>query len=382
VRVSMLTGAFPPDRCGVGDYVHRLCSQIARMGAEVHVITSAHAAPQPATWEGAIRLYRSVRSWNTINLHRIARLLRDIRPDVVHVQFPSVGYRRVAGLAMLPMLLRARGYRVVLTLHEYLPSPRLSRSRQAVMAAASHSVITTTPEDAAALQKLLPWKRSNVHCINIASNIERRPAESFDRNARRESLGAGPDSPIVCFFGNLHPGKGIEELVEAFAIARRNCNVGTLLIIGSFDPRHTLFSYIVHRRILDLGLSGPVHVTGFVTPTEVSELLLASDICVLPFRDGLSVRRGTFLAAVHHGLPVISTEPSGPMPPDIVHGHNVILVPPRDVGKLAASIEMLVRSPELRSRLSSNLAKLDEQFSWPQIARRTLQVYGAGDTGT
>jgi len=377
VKICMLTGAFPPDRCGVGDYVQRLCSHLAELGAEVHVVTTAHAEPQPAEWDGTVGVHRIMRKWNSAGMCRLSRLIREIRPDVVHVQFPSVGYHRVAALALLPLYLRAHGRRSILTLHEYLISSRLSRIRQAMMAAASHAVITVTPEDEARLRLALPWKQQSVHCISIASNIDRQPGESFDRTSCRKAWGMEPDAPVICFFGNLHPGKGVEELIDAFAALSRTCEGARLLLIGSFDPRHTLYSYVVHRKILDLNLSGSVRVTGFVSRREVSELLLSSDICVLPFREGVSVRRGTFLAAMRHGLPIITTQPAGAAPPELVDGGNVLLVGPQDTAGLARCMEMLVRSPELRSRLALNVAELDSRFSWPEIARRTLAVYDA-----
>jgi len=374
MRLCLITGAFPPQRCGIGDYTERLGSHLAALGVDVHVLTSVHRSGER---HGALKLHRVIRRWNFVGATRLLSVLHKIKPHVVHLQFPSVGYGRVASLSLVPGILRGLGYKVVLTLHEYTIASRPGRARQLVMAAAASQVIATNLRDCMALKRRLFWKADRIHRINIASNIEVRPTESFDRSARRGLIGAGADSSVICFFGDLHPRKGLDDLIEAFGIVNTEMPDTRLLIIGAFSPSDTLYSCMLRRKIVEAGLLDKVHITGFVTRRQVSEFLLASDICVLPFPDGLSVRRGSFFAAVHHGLPVITTSPQFPLPDSVIDGENVVFVDPGNVQQLAESIRALVRSPEILSRIKRNLADLDRRFSWPEIARRTLEVYNS-----
>ena len=374
MRLCLVTGAFPPQRCGIGDYTECLGRHLAGMGVEAHVVTSIHRS---GGRHAALKLHRIIRRWNFVGAIRLLSALRKIKPDVVHLQFPSVEYGRVAWLSLMPGILRALKYKVVLTLHEYTIAQRLSRARQLAMAAAATEVITTNLQDCTALRRRLFWKPGRIHRINIASNIEVPPAGSFDRDARRGLIGAQADSSVICFFGNLHPEKGLDDLVEAFGIVNSEIPDTKLLIIGTFSPSDTLYSCMLRRKIVEADLLDKVHITGFVTPQQVSEFLLASDICVLPFPDGLSVRRGSFFAAVHHGLPVITTSPQSPLPDSMIDGENVVLVTPGNIQQLAESIETLARSPEIRSRIKQNLVILDRRFAWPEIARRTLEVYNS-----
>ena len=373
MRVTLVTGVFPPQRCGIGDYTDCLATHLTKLGIEVHVITSRCLAEHKCDFH----VHRIVGRWNSIGLARLVAALARIRQDVVHIQFPSVAYRRTAALPLLPLMLRAAGCRVVLTLHEYVVSKRISRLRQLMMASAAHRIITTNPEDQALLTRILFWKRHHIHRICIGANIE--PDEAaitrFNRESRRRSFGATGDSHVICFFGNIHPAKGIEDLIEAFDIVCKSMPNTKLVIIGSCDPGNTLFSSFIRRKIIDSGLADRVYVSGFVPKQEVSELLLASDLCVLPFRDGISLRRGSFLAAVKHGLPVVTTAPRSSPPENLVDGQNVVLVSPGDVQKLADSITSLLKSPETYIRMKQNALAFGRQFSWPEIAKRTLEVY-------
>jgi glycosyltransferase involved in cell wall biosynthesis len=141
-----------------------------------------------------------------------------------------------------------------------------------------------------------------------------------------------------------------------------------------------------------LGLEGAVLKTGYADAQTVSGHLLAADICVLPFRDGATLQRGTLLAALAHGLPVVSTTPetvpatggeSGlNLPRDwshwagaLSHGDNVWLVPRRSPHHLAEAVRHLSANSDLRSVLSRGALSLARSLSWDAIASRHADLY-------
>jgi glycosyltransferase involved in cell wall biosynthesis len=107
----------------------------------------------------------------------------------------------------------------------------------------------------------------------------------------------------------------------------------------------------------------------------VSANFLASDICVLPYRDGVSYRRGTFMAALAHGLAIVSTQPRVPIA-TLVDGQNILLVPPDDAVATADAVERLIETAELRMGLAQGALHLAKGFTWDRIAAETAQLYG------
>jgi glycosyltransferase involved in cell wall biosynthesis len=155
---------------------------------------------------------------------------------------------------------------------------------------------------------------------------------------------------------------------------------------GSSDPTNVAYAQRVEALIDELGLSERVMWTGYTPQEEVSANLLASDICVLPYRDGASFRRGSFMAALVHGLPIVTTS-AGPLAADLESaashlprlrdGENVLLVPPDDAVALAQAIARLADDPELRQRLGQGAKEMSKAFGWDSIAKKTLEVYHA-----
>jgi glycosyltransferase involved in cell wall biosynthesis len=145
-------------------------------------------------------------------------------------------------------------------------------------------------------------------------------------------------------------------------------------MIGGPWPEAPEYYRALQARCRAEGIDQHVRWMGHCGPARVSELLAASDICLLPYDDGVSLRRSTLLAAIAHHLPIVSTR-SSRLSRWFRDGENVILVPPADPSALAVAVETLARSPSARTRLSSAMASLAQEFAWPRIAERTLAVY-------
>ena len=124
-----------------------------------------------------------------------------------------------------------------------------------------------------------------------------------------------------------------------------------------------------------LNLDQYIKWTGFCDARQASLFLLSSDICVMPFTDGASEWRSSFLDALSHGLPVVSTF-SEKTPEELINSVNCLLVPPKDPVLLSMAIEKLISSPELRDSLGMAAAELfNKEYSWPVIAKKTIAAY-------
>ncbi|MGD8623488.1 MAG: glycosyltransferase family 4 protein [Anaerolineae bacterium] len=384
MRVLFVSGEFPPMQGGVGDYTCELGLALAGLGCQVHVATSVRAGPV----EG-LAVHPLLEKWNWNSWRLLLDLIGRHRPDVVHVQYQAAAYAMHPAINLWPRRLRRLGNdrpRSAVTFHDlkvpYL-FPKAGRLRRWVvneLARSSDVAITTNQQDFLALSQAMDRLPA---LIPIGSNITPSLPAGFDRDAWRARWGAGPDDLILSFFGFINDRKGVDVLLQALdheAASRRPM----LLFIGGqtgdSDPTNVSFLARIRELIADLDLEDRVHWTGYVPAEEVSASFMAADLCVLPFRDGVSFLHGTFHAALAHGVPIITTRPQLDLP-ELSHGQNVWLVPPGDPEALARAIEALAARPEQRRALGQGARELAAHFRWPQIAADTLQLYreiGAG----
>jgi glycosyltransferase involved in cell wall biosynthesis len=397
VRIALISGEFPPMQGGVGDFTNELGQALATLGHEVHVITSASPNTEHATCNTVI-VHRNICDWGWGCWSNIVQLLDKIRPDIVNFQYQAAAYAMHPAINFLPLRLRTGTEshpRTAVTFHDlkvpYL-FPKAGRLRWWVnlaLARWSDAAIVTNAEDFARLSTY-----SFIHSLSlipIGSNITPQPPAGYDRDAWRARWGVGPNDLLLSYFGFLNESKGGETLIRALArLMQREYNVQSISNfqpptsdlqlmmvggkVGSSDPTNMAYLEKVEGLIEELGLTDKVFWTGYTPQSEVSTNLLASDICVLPYRDGASFRRGSFMAALAHGLAIVSTRPRVDVP-ELRHGENILLVPPDAPVALAEAIARLAESPDMRRRLGEGAARLAQDFTWEKIAKKTEALY-------
>jgi glycosyltransferase involved in cell wall biosynthesis len=226
--------------------------------------------------------------------------------------------------------------------------------------------------------------------IPLGSNVEPHPPAGLDRTAWRKKYQATADTLLLAYFGFLNESKGGEELIEALALLRQQGLDAHLLLIGGdvghADPTNVAYAQKVQTLIVRHHLTDFVHRTGYLELPEVSANLLAADVIVMPYRDGVSFRRTTLIAALRHGCPVVSTLPANAtqaenldegLSSEIQPGENMLLAPPSDAPALAQTIASLAKNMTLRKKLSQGAKQLGDLFEWDKIAEQTKALYQA-----
>jgi glycosyltransferase involved in cell wall biosynthesis len=382
MKVLFVSGEFPPMQGGVGDYTREIGLALRDLGCQVHVATSTKAGPVPG-----LTLYPAVDRWNWRCWGVLLDLIDRLQPDVVHVQYQAAAYGMHPAINLLPRRLRWRRAgrpRTLVTFHDlkvpYL-LPKAGWLRRWVvneLARQCDAAITTNREDFENLQRELGAPPA---LIPIGSNIAAQLPQDYDRDTWRARWGAGPDDLLLCFFGFINERKGVDTLLHALNHLASDADGPAdprLLFIGgqtgASDPTNVAYLAEIQDLVVGLGLEDRIMWTGYVPAEEVTANFLAADLCVLPFRDGVSFLHGTLHAALVHGLPIITTQPRVQLP-ELVDGGNVLLVPAGDPEALAKAIAHLAATPDLRHTLGSGAQALSQQFRWDKIAADTLGLY-------
>ena len=380
MRVCLVTAEYPPQQGGVGDYTRELGTALCRRGIEAIVLTGG--VPSPEDRRGPLPVERRVGGWGWRAWSDLRRALLALNPQVVHIQYQAAAYGLHPAINLWPRW-SGRRQATVVTFHDLrvpycFPKAGPLRFRAVVeLARGVARAIVTNAEDRDVLAPLLAQPPA---LIPIGSNSHPAPPPGYERTAWRRRAGLADGETMLAYFGFLNESKGGEDLVRALAALRQQGAQASLWLVGgqvgSSDPTNRAYLARVRTLISELGLEPLVRWTGYMEPAEVSATLLAADLCVLPYRDGVSLRRGSLMAALAHGLPVVSTVPRRPLP-EIVDGENMALVPPGDAQALAARLAALIANPDARRRLAEGARQLAGLFTWDAIAQRTQEVYDA-----
>lgn len=391
-RVLLVSAEYPPLPGGVGDYTAMLAESLHDAGMSVAVLTSAANTPAP---NDAITVLPAVRRWDWGIARVVREVVNDVRPDLLHLQFQTGMYGMHPAINLLPgrsPFARGEAHRYaserhlrpwfVTTFHDLRPPylfPKAGFLREQAMyrlARESDAAIATNGADMRALRG---WNHRTA-LIPIGSNI---PAASIrDARAIRARYGIPAGAMLLTTFGLLNRSKGIETAIDALALLRREGSDVYLLLIGAGagvnDATNRATEVAIDRRCAAMGLTAFVRRTGQLPADEVAEALAASDVCVLPYRDGASPRRGSLLAALAQGIPVVTTTP---VPgaydgvPALEDGEVARCVPAGDAGAVADAARAIRRDDALAARLRTGAVAYAAHFAWPAIAAQTLALY-------
>lgn len=389
MRIGFVTGEYPPMEGGVGAFTEQLAQALALETHEVHIITSKSARSPDTPRQirsitepidlGYAQLHPRVGRWGWSCLSVIADIVDRFDIEVVNIQYQAAAYHmRIPAINFAPWRLRGL-CRTVVTFHDlrvpYL-FPKAGGLRPRVvrhLAREADGCIATNDTDYDVLRS---WTDKELRRIPIGSNISVYEPNHIEIAEARSNLGLKEGELLLGYFGFLNKTKGADIIVEAMT---RLDDRFHLVFIGGQTGASDLdnnqqFLRDLQDQIGRAGLKRRIHWTGFLSPVRVSTLLAAADLMVMPYRDGVSLRRGTLMAVLAHGRPLITTQPIAAIP-ELVHGENLWLVSRDDPAELAKALDELAGNQTLRERLGHSARSVAEPFSWDAIARQTSEFF-------
>ena len=380
-KILFVTGEYPPMLGGVGRYTAELARALQAQGAQVAVLTDEQATA--STRADAVRVLAQAGGWGWRLLTEIPDRARAVGADWVHVQYQTAAYGMRPAINSLPYFLRRRGLRAAWTYHDlrvpYLfpkAGGRLRRWVTRLPLRAADAVVVTNQSDWESVRA--QTRRGQLHRIPIGSDIQSRQFSETARRRRRAARGYGGEQLVLGYFGFLNASKGGLTLVGALAaLVRDGWDAHLLMIgerVGASDA--TNFSYLqrVEASIAEQGLNRRVQWTGHQPDAEVAADFNAIDALVMPYEDGMSLRRSTLTAALANGCAIVTTHPQTPTP-ELTPNADLLLVPPGDPAATAAAVTRIAEDARLAGNLRANARRAARQFRWDVIAARHLQIY-------
>jgi glycosyltransferase involved in cell wall biosynthesis len=329
MKLALVMGPCPSGECGVGDYTRRLASSLTSLGLDVELIC-----------EGP---------WGLLDVRRASRSLYKLKPDIVHIQYPTAGFGHRLG----PQLLALKR-RTVITLHEASQAHLLRKLSLYPFSVRAQHLIFPSEYERQFAEKWAPWITHRSSVIPVGSNIEAAPNGG---NRRYDE---------VAYFGLIAPRKGLEEVLGLAKLVHSSGFQLKIRIIGKTSAQYETYS--AQLRLQSHGL--PVIWQSDLSHEEVAKELAGCSIAYLPFPDGASERRASLKAMLSSGVVTITTR--GAHTPSDLEGVVKVSNSPKDAYD---HIRVLVNDPLEQEKLRRTAIEYMRQFSWDRIVDLHLRVY-------
>ncbi len=269
----MITGTYPPEICGAGDYTQKI----------LHTQNSKKwKLYYPQIW--SIRsLYEKIREINSLNI------------DVINLQYPTMGYKR----SFLPHILCVY-YSVFthksfsVTIHEYTQLSIKAKTAAFFLLLFSNKLIFTNQFELESAAKTVPNLKRKSTIIKIYTNIESAPNLKKIEERKYDLI----------YFGLIRPNKGIENFIDVAGKLKQTHPLLKVIVVGKTQPEHIEYAesqvkYLEQYKIETIFNKEEKIVSSLIADTKIS---------YLPFPDGISERRGSALAILKNGGLLVTTK--------------------------------------------------------------------------
>lgn len=214
----------------------------------------------------------------------------------------------------------------------------------------------------------------------VPPGVDLNRFKPMDRREACRYIGIPPDHRLILFVGRIQPLKGIDTMIKALALVKKQEpaiaeNVCVSIIGGDpnpdSEPERAEFERLESLRA-DLGIGDLVTFRGAKDQDTLVYYYSAAEMVVMPSHyESFGM---VALESMACGTPVIASDVGG-LSFSIEDGYNGYLVPGRDPQALANKIRLLLKYPVLREQLGEQARTWVSRYSWVNIADELLNVF-------
>jgi glycosyltransferase involved in cell wall biosynthesis len=351
-----------PTDGGVGRHVEDLASGLSERGFKV--VLCGPALPRGLTGKTAhvhLDLGRAVSVRSDLGaVARFARLIGEVRPDIVHAHSSKAG-----AVARLARLLHPH-IPVVYTPHGYAFAGHFSRASERLaylgveraLAPLASRVLCVSDAEAHLARSIGPGSRIRV--------VHNGVPPAHDGPLDRRIADLARIGPVIGALTLLRPGKGLETLIDALPRVLALQPAAQLALVGEGPDLDALGARA--------RLRGVAHAVHFLGPTaEPLSAMRAMDVFVHPsWAESFPY---VTLEAMSLGRPIVATNVGG-VGEALSDGESALLIAPRDDAALAGALLDLLEHPDRRAQIgAAALNEVSLRFTQTLMIDRLAGVY-------
>ncbi len=374
MKILELGKFYPPERGGIETLLRLWSEGFVGEGASVDCVVAHGPKSVGARWRPMTETLNGVR------VHRLASfgevfstsicpaypwVARRWPTDLIHAHFPNP-------LADLAVVLAPRGIPVVLSWHSDIIRQkaflRAYTPLQNALLRRADRIVVATPRHL----EFSPWlapHRDKVSVIPFGLELERFRLSVTAMETMAGLRASAQGRTILLNVGRLVGYKGQRFVVEALS----EVPDAELWLVGTGPLEGELRTVAAEK-----GVADRVRFLGDVSDEALPTYFHACDIFVFPSVTPNEAFGLVQVEAMACGKPIVACHLRSGVPYVCADGLNGLVVPPGDVSALVATLNQLVRTPELRCQLGdAGRRRAETEFSSPVMLRRYWDLFSS-----